>query len=319
MKAPYVKYSQYLTEKYGEKVYKIPINIPSHCPNRDGTKGYGGCIFCAEDGSGHENMSQHTAVALQYDAMRQLLQRKYRAKKYIAYLQSFSNTYLPYQQFERYLHEIAQLRDCVAVAVATRPDCVEERHIRFLRDLCKTYGVDISVELGLQSANEETLKILNRRHTVADVVKSAQRVKEAGLELCLHVISNLPWDERKDVVATAKLINRLNADTAKLHTLYIAKGTALEKMYLRGEVRLLSLEETIERTILLLEHLAPTVALQRIVSRVTEEKSVFCNWHLSWRKVLKMIEEEMRSRESYQAKAWTNMSDKTIRADKDVN
>lgn len=303
MNVPYFKYSQYLNKKYGEKTYKIPINIPSHCPNRDGTKGYGGCIFCAEDGSGHENMDAETDIALQFETMRQILQSKYRVKKYIAYLQSFSNTYLPFEDFKRYLTQTAQLKDCVAIAVATRPDCVEKRHIDFLKSLGEEHAVDICVEIGLQSANEETLQILNRKHTVKDVVRSAREVKNAGLELCLHVISNLPWDDREDTVKTAKLINELGVDTAKLHTLYIAKGTKLESMYGRGEIELLSLEETVKRTILTLEHLRPTIAMQRLVSRVTEEISVFCNWHTSWRKVLKQIEEEMLRHGSYQGKA----------------
>ncbi len=307
MDFPYFRYSQYLIEKYGEKVYKIPINIPSYCPNRDGTKGYGGCIFCAEDGSGHENMAQHIDIAVQYDAMKQILQKKYRVQKYIAFLQSFSNTYLPFDDFKKYLTQMAKLKDCVGIAISTRPDCIEERHLDFLTTLKAQYGLDISVEIGLQSANDETLCILNRGHTTEDVVQSARKIKAAGLELCLHVIVNLPWDSNEDVIKTGKMITALRADSAKIHTLYVAKGTVLEKMYHEKTLKMLSLEETITRTILLLEYIDPTVAMQRIVSRVTEEKSVFCNWNQSWRKVLMQIEEQMRCEGTRQGRCLTKI------------
>jgi radical SAM protein (TIGR01212 family) len=298
----YYKYSDYLENKYGEKVYKIPLNIPSGCPNRDGSKGYSGCIFCAPDGAGHENMPSDVCIYDQYEAMRQLLIKKYKAKKYIAYFQSNSNTYIQNNKFEYYMKKAAQLPGCVALAISTRADCVRQFHIDTLSEIKENYCVDICVELGLQSSNDNTLEILNRHHTVADVIKASEMIKNAGFELCLHIIADLIWDGKEDILNDAKIINQVKADSIKVHSLYIAKETELERMYRRGEVSLLSLDEYIDRVILLFENLNKNTAIQRLVSRVTEHKSVVCTWGRSWRKVLEMIEAEMTKRGSLQGK-----------------
>jgi len=298
----YYKYSDYLEKKYGEKVYKIPLNIASYCPNRDGSKSLHGCIFCAPDGAGHENMSSDIDIESQYEAMRQLLIKKYKAQKYIAYFQSYSNTYIQNDKFIYYMKKAAQLTGCVALAISTRPDCIDQFHIDTLLEIKEKYPVDICIELGLQTSNDNTLKILNRHHTVDDVIKSSGIIKNAGFELCLHIIADLPWDGKEDIINDTKIINQVKADSIKVHSLYIAKETELERMYKRGEVSLLSLDEYIDRVILLLESIDSNIAIQRLVSRVTEDKSVICTWGRSWRKVLIMIEDEMIKRESFQGK-----------------
>lgn len=298
----YYKYSDYLEKKYGEKVYKIPLNIPSYCPNRDGNKSLLGCIFCAPDGAGHENMPLDIDIESQYDTMRQLLIKKYKAQKYIAYFQSYSNTYIQNDKFIYYMKKAAQLPGCVALAISTRPDCIEQFHIDILREIKEKYRVDIVIELGMQSSNDNTLKILNRHHTVGDVIKASEAVKNAGFELCLHIIADLSWDAKEDIINDARIINQVKADSIKVHSLYIAKHTELERMHQRGEVCLLSLDEYIDRVILLLENTDKDIAIQRLVSRVTEDKSVICTWGRSWRKVLTMIEAEMIKRDSFQGK-----------------
>lgn len=300
----YYKYSDYLGKKYGEKVYKIPLNIPSGCPNRDGSKDYRGCIFCAPDGAGHENMSLDIGIEEQYEAMRRLLSKKYKSQKYIAYFQSYSNTYMPCDKFEYYMKKAAQLTGCVALAISTRADCVENFHIDTLREIKERYCIDICIELGLQSSNDNTLKILNRHHTVNEVIKTSELIKNAGFELCLHIIADLPWDEKEDILNDARIINLVKADSIKVHSLYIAKETELERMFLCGEVSLLSLDDYIERVILLLENLNKNIAIQRLVSRVTEEKSVVCTWGRSWRKVLNLLESEMIKTGAFQGKKY---------------
>lgn len=298
----YNKYSDYLENKYGEKVYKIPLNIPCYCPNRDGSKDFVGCIFCAPDGAGHENMPSDTDIETQYDAMRQMLVKKYKAKKYIAYFQSYSNTYIKNDKFEYYMRRAAQLPGCVALAISTRADCISQFHIDALREIKEKYLVDICIEIGLQSSNDNTLKVLNRHHMVADVISASELVKNAGFELCIHIIADLPWDSKKDILNDARIINQVKADSIKVHSLYIAKQTELERMYYREEIKLLNLEEYIDRVIILLENINKDIAIQRLVSRVTQDKSVICTWNTSWRKVLKMLEEEMMKRGSFQGK-----------------
>ncbi len=296
----YYPYSAYLKQKYGQKVYKLPVNIPCSCPNRDGTKGVGGCIFCGEKGSGHELLSSFLPVTTQLRENRALIEKKYKAKKFIAYFQSFSNTYLDFDDFKRYMNEAANFPGIVELAVSTRPDCVGKNHLDFLRDLKEKTGTEVSVELGLQSSNNKTLEILNRGHTVEDFIDTAERIKTNGLSLTTHLISDLPWDTKDDVLKAARLIN-LTSDTLKIHSLYVEKGTVLESMYKDG-LRLLSEDDFIERTILLLENLNPEIAIQRLIGRVPESDSVVANWHRSWWKVKDHLLSRMRQQETFQGK-----------------
>jgi len=298
----YYKYSEYLANKYGQKIYKIPLNISSNCPNRDGTKSFGGCIFCAPDGSGHENMPKNISIEVQYESIKKILIKKYKAQKYIAYFQSYSNTYMPMELFKYNMDKAAQLDGCVALSISTRPDCIQESHINFLTQLKEKYKKDICIEIGMQSSNDNTLEILNRNHTIDEVIKSSHMVKKAGLELCVHIIVDMPWDGRKDIIKDAKIINDVKCDSVKVHSLYIAKDTYLEKMYKEGKLKLLSIDEYIDRVILLLENINKDIAIQRLISRVTPDKSVICTWNQSWRKVLNMIENEMVVRGTYQGK-----------------
>jgi hypothetical protein len=312
----YYRYSAYLKQKYARKTYKITLNIPSGCPNRDGTLSKDGCIFCAPDGSGHENAASGVALQTQWKTAKALIEEKYKAEAFIAYFQSFSNTYLPEEQFENYMQTAAQLDSCVALAISTRPDCIAESHLSFLSALKKETGVDISIELGLQSANDDTLKVLNRCHTAADVLDVGARIKKAGLELCLHMITSLPWDSERDVIHAAGIANELDCESVKVHSLYVPKGTMLEEMVRTGKVTLLSQEDFIDRTIVFLEHLDADIAVQRLVSRVTEERDSPYGWHKSWWKVLEELEAEMDKRDSFQGKnvnicgkTWYNIGD----------
>jgi hypothetical protein len=302
----YYKYSEYLIQKYGQKVYKIPLNIPSSCPNRDGTKSYDGCIFCAPDGSGHENMREDIDLCIQYNTIRKILEEKYKATKYIAFFQSYSNTYMPLDKFKYYMKTAAHMDSCVALSISTRPDCLEDSYMEFLKELKKEHNIDICIEIGLQSTNNNTLKILNRHHSVYDVVVAAEKIKSAGFELCTHIIADLPWDGKKDILNTAKLINEIKTDSLKIHSLYVAKDTMLEKMYYAGKIHLLSLDEYVERIILLLENIHKDIAIQRLVSRVTERLSVICTWNKSWRKIVDIIENKLLEMNSYQGKALEN-------------
>ncbi len=299
----YYKYSEYLIHKYGQKVYKVPLNIPSSCPNRDGTKSYDGCIFCAPDGSGHENMTEDTDIYKQYDAIRKILEKKYKASKYIAFFQSYSNTYMPLEKFKYYMKTAAHLDSCVALSISTRPDCIEDSYLKFLKEVKKENNIDICIEIGLQSSNDHTLEILNRHHTVYDVMKAAEKIKAAGFELCIHIIADLPWDDKKDILNTAKFLNKIKADSLKIHSLYVAKDTVLEKMYYERKLDLLSLDEYVERVTLLLKNIHKDIAIQRLVSRVTEELSIICTWNTSWRKIVDLIEKKLIETNSYQGKA----------------
>ena len=248
MNSRYFMVSEYFRQRYGEKVYKLPVSLPVTCPNRDGTCGSGGCIFCGSIGAGYENLPDTMTVTQQIAANRNHIEGKYKASKFIAYLQNFSNTYLPPEQFAALVEEACQ-PDVVGVAIATRPDCVSDRYLEILADLRSRRGVDITLELGLQTVNYRTLAWINRGHGLAEFIDATLRVSSQGIGVCAHMILNLPGDEMIDVVEGAKTLSALKVEQVKLHALYVVKGTRLAQMYEAGEVQLGTCDEYVERTV----------------------------------------------------------------------
>lgn len=297
----YRTYSHHLKTKYGQKVYKLPVNIPCSCPNRDGTKGKNGCIFCGESGSGFELLDQKLSVTEQLNQNKAFIQKKYKANSFIAYYQSFSNTYLNFDLFKKFMLEGASFPDVVELSISTRPDCIQDHQLDYLSELKNKYNTNITLELGLQSANNKTLSILNRGHTLEDYIHSANRIHEYGFNLTTHVISDLPWDTEEDIFNLSQVLNETESDYLKIHSLYVEKNTELEKMYING-LKLLDADQYINRTIMLLENIHPEMVIQRLIGRVPESESVIANWHQSWWKIRDQLVERMIESNSFQGK-----------------
>ena len=298
----YYKYSDYLKNKYGTKVYKLPVNLPLTCPNRDGTKGYGGCIFCSSVGAGFETLENSVSITDQLKINKDYIGKKYKAEKYIAYFQNYSNTYLPPEKFYSNLIEAATLENIVEISISTRPDCISDTHLEYAKKVKEEFDIEIMFEMGLQSANNHSLEILKRGHTVEDFEDSAKRIHNYGMLTGAHVMLGLFTDTIKDVINTAKFLNKCKVSNVKCHSLYILKNTVLGEMYKKGEITLKTKEEYINEVITFLEHLNKNCAVQRLLGRAPEEETLFENWGHSWRKILNEIEEEMLKRNSYQGK-----------------
>ncbi len=303
----YNKFSQYLKNKYGSKVYKLPLNLPVTCPNRDGSLGLAGCIFCGEEGAGFENLSSEISVAGQLEQNARYIGKNYGSEKFIAYFQNYSNTYLPYELFTKNISEACR-EGIVAIYISTRPDCIDDRYMEFLAGLKEEKGIDIVMELGLQTVNYHTLKLLNRGHTLAEFIDAAIRIRKYRLEICAHYITDLPMDNLDDVTEGAKIISALGVSQVKCHSLFILKGTQLESMYSRGEIQPVTLEEFIDRTISFLEHLNPDIVVQRLIGRAPAERTVFCNWNTSWWKLQDMIEAKMTEQNTCQGRLYKSSS-----------
>ncbi|MCQ4794738.1 TIGR01212 family radical SAM protein [Anaerofustis stercorihominis] len=302
----YTKFSTKLKEKYSSKVYKIPISIDTTCPVRDGSISKGGCIFCGEKGAGYENGDCKESITKQINDNLDIFVNKYKAEKFILYFQNFTNTYIKLSTFKNNIIEAVNAVDnAVAISISTRPDCIDGDYLDFLKEVENKYHLDIIIELGLQSVNNETLKKLNRGHTLADYLKAALLIKSYDFEICTHIIASIPYDRDEDLVEAAKILSILNTNSVKIHSLYIEKNTILGKMYEEGKIEMLELDDFVRRVVLFLENLSENIAVERLVSRVPKEEDVlFLNWDRSHWVIQDMIIDEMKKQNTYQGKKY---------------
>lgn len=295
----YKQYSAALKEKYGEKVYRIPLNLPLTCPNRDGACGRGGCTFCADVGAGFESLPNTLSVAQQLEQNIAYIAPRYKANKFIAYFQNYSNTYLPFAQFQSVIREAVR-DDVVEIAISTRPDCVTAEQLAFLDAFRREHNINITMEFGLQSVNPRTLAKIRRGHGLAEFIAAVQAGKQYGFGVVAHLIVNLPYDEREDVIEAAKILSALGIDGVKLHSLYLIRGTQMAQDYLEGRFTICSKEEYVQRVVDFLSYCDPEIEIQRLVSRAPKEESLFCNYGCSWWVLRDAIEEAMEAQDVWQ-------------------
>lgn len=285
----YKKYSSYLKDLYGEKVYKIPVNLPLTCPNRDGEVAYGGCTFCGDVATGFEALDNALSVKTQLETNIEKMTKRYKAKKYIAYFQNFTNTYMPLGEFKTYLEE-ACIEDIVEICISSRPDCINDAYLEILKDIESRFSVNISVELGLQSMDHKTLSQINRGHSLAEFIDAVMRIKRYGFKVGVHLILNLPWDDLEDTIETAKVMSALDIDLIKIHSLYILRNTKMGDDYLNHAFTVESVDSYVDKVVSFISYTQSKVAFQRLLGRAPKEETLFCNWNMSWWKIQDMIE-----------------------------
>jgi hypothetical protein len=309
----YNVYSEHLIRKFGEKVYKLPVNLPGDCPNRDGKLGTGGCIYCDGQGAGFEALSNTLSIQEQIEQNRIFYRKRHKAKKFIVYFQSFTNTYLPFERFQENMRAALQGEDIVGISISTRPDCINNRYLDFLARLQAERSVEINIELGLQTVNYRSLLKVNRAHTLAEFIDAVCRIRIKRFEICVHLILNLPWDDMVDVIENAKIISALGVSYAKLHSLYVVKDTPLGEMYQRGEFQIIPLQEYVERVVTFLEYLDPAIVIQRLVGRGPFNQALFSNWGVSWWQVKQKIEERLDELDTFQGRRFDYLNCKALR------
>lgn len=293
----YNSYSSHLKKVYGQKVYKLPVNLPVTCPNRlDGE----GCSFCGGVGTGFEAMNSETSVQEQLRTTKEKIAKRYKAKKFIAYFQNYTNTFLPLNDFKQYLIQAAQVEDIVGISISTRPDCINRAYLDALKEISKRYGIHITMEYGLQTANYHTLEQINRGHTLAEYIDAVLMTAPYDFEICTHIILNLPGDTMLDVLETAKIVSALPVNIVKLHSLYIPKGSALYREYEHGKIVLCSKEEYLERLLEFICYVRDDMIIERLFSRVPKEDASFSNWGISWWKLRDMFDEMMEKNDYVQ-------------------
>ncbi len=278
----YYSYSEYLKKKYGEKVYKLPVNLPVSCPNR---KEGAGCSFCAEEGTGFEAAGAMVPVREQLMASREKVEKRYHAKKFIAYFQNYTNTFLPLDTLRAYMQQAAEVESIVEVCLSTRPDCIRKDYLRAMADFREETGLEVSLELGLQTVNYHTLRKVNRGHGLAEFLDAVLAIAPYKFPVCVHMILNLPGDTMEDARESARILSALPVSMVKLHSLYIPKKSVLYQEYRNGRISICAKEEYLERLAEFIALLRPDIAVERLFARIPEKDSAFCNWGHSWWKL----------------------------------
>ncbi len=300
MKKRYNDLNTHLREIFGCRVQKITVDAGLTCPNRDGSLSTGGCIYCNARGSGTGAHARGLSITQQLINGKESLSKRYKAKKFLAYFQSFSNTYAPLPTLRRLYDEALSIDDVVGLSIGTRPDCVDEPVLKLLQTYAERHMVWI--EYGLQSANDATLEAINRGHDVQSFIDTVEKTKGRGIKICAHVILGLPHETRQDVLHTASTIARLGIDGVKLHLLYVVQGTRLDALYQRGEFKCLEQQAYVDLVCDFLERIPSEMVVQRLTGDPHRSELVAPAWSLNKTETLEQIRRTLETRDSWQGK-----------------
>ena len=291
----YCRFSEHLRQRFGCRVYKIALDAGLSCPNRDGTVGEDGCLFCdPAGGSGRGDSRTPAPITEQMRSGREGLRKRYRAEKFIAYFQTFTNTYGPAAQLKALYDEAVACDDVVGLSIATRPDCLSGDAL----DLIQTYTKDFYtwVELGVQSMSDRTLKAIGRGHGAEATAWAVRELKRRGIHVCAHLILGLPGEDLTDMTETVHRISELGVDAIKFHMLYVTRESRLAHIHRQGVLQLMERGDYIRTVIHLLEHLDPGILVQRLVSEAHRDILLAPEWLEDKSSVIREIEDTLESR-----------------------
>jgi hypothetical protein len=300
----YLSFSAHLKERFGGRVHKISVDAGFSCPNRGATRHLPGCLFCDPSGSGAVGIARGAPVARQIEQGREIMIRKYKARRFLAYFQPFSNTYAPVERLRTLYDEALGVDGVVGLAVGTRPDCVPPDVLDLLAEYHRRSY--FWLELGLQSIHDHTLAFLRRGHDYAAFLQAYRAARERGLRVCVHVILGLPGESREDILATADEMARLRVNGIKLHLLHVLRGTPLGDLYEQGNIKLLDQEEYVTLVADVLERLPATTLIHRLTGDGPRDRLLAPLWSLNKWEVLNAIDEELRRRDTRQGSRVTN-------------
>ncbi len=279
-------------------MFKVPISLATSCPNRDGTKGTGGCIFCSESGSGDFLPPQSMPIKKQFGSVVSK-DTKWNANKFIIYFQSFSNTYIPVNTLKKALDEALEIHNVVGIAIATRVDCISREILELLIEYNKK--TFLSVELGLQTSNDYTHELINSCFKTNDYIEVMERLTRNNIFTVTHIILGLPFESHKDIFNTIELCKIAQTDGIKLQLLYILKDTQLENLYINTKFKTLEFDEYINLIVDILEILPKDTVILRLTGDGKKEELVAPLFSLNKRKILNSIDMELKKRDSYQS------------------
>ena len=290
----YNQFSQELKRVFGCRVQRLSVDAGFTCPNRDGSVGTKGCVFCGGKGSGSYGILHGASVAEQLEHAKEVMVRKYKAARFIAYFQSYSNTYAPVERLRALYDEALGVPDVVGLIVGTRPDCLPAETL----DLLASYArrCYFWLELGLQSHLDRTLAAIGRGHDLASFETAVEGCRERGIRVCAHVILGLPGESREEMLSGAQYLNRSGVEGVKIHLLHVMRGTRLAEQYLAGEVRVMDRDRYVGLVCDFLERLDPRIVVQRLTGDGNRQDLVAPLWSLAKFEVLNCIDHELESR-----------------------
>ena len=300
----YKHLNKYFKKKFGERTLKICIDGEFTCPNRDGTCGTGGCIFCSEKGSGEliscangdNSIDQIKNQVINYFASYKVE----RANKFIAYFQNFTNTYDSLENLKA-KYDAALIDDrIVGLEVATRPDCINEDIVKLLKSYTEKYYV--CVELGLQTSNDNTARLINRGYTSSQFTKAVELLNKYNIDVVTHIMVGLPGENFDDVKNTVDFVNRHNIQGIKIHSTYVIKNTALADMYFSGEYEPISIEYYLDALTYIVTHISPDVVIHRISGDSPKNLLIAPEWNLHKKWVLNGFDKILREQDLWQGK-----------------
>ena len=290
----------YLKEKFGERTLKICIDAGFTCPNRDGTKGVGGCIFCGERGSGEHLKTIDIASQVENHLASY---RGMRANKFIVYFQNFTNTYDSIENLKKKYDSALIDERIVGIQIATRPDCINEEIARLLFSYTDKYSV--CVELGLQTSNENTGKVINRCYTNEDFINAVTILRKYNIEIITHIMVGLPGETHKDIVNSVNFVNNLDIQGLKIHSTYVTNDTRLNEMYENNQYSPITLECYLDELCYIITHLRKDIILHRISGDAPKDMLVAPSWNSHKKLVLNGIDKILREKDLYQGMYYT--------------
>lgn len=290
----------YLKSKYNKKVFKVPLNASFTCPNRDGSKGKGGCIFCSAIGSGDFAGDPKESLMNQFNQVKSVINQKWPDAYNIVYFQAFSNTYGSIEKLKETFEPFINKENVIGMSIATRCDCITQEIVDYLKTL-KFHFKEFWVELGLQSANAKTMKLLNLGYTYKEFERAVKMLAKANIDVIVHIIDGLPYESKQDQINTIKKINKLPFKGLKIHVLNVLENTKLGHMYLNNEFEVISEDEFVDIAISQLEILKDDVVIHRIGADSKVDDLIAPSWVSKKIKIVDKIDVLMDKQDIYQS------------------
>lgn len=294
----YHTYNYFLKNKYQQKVAKVSLNAHFTCPNRDGTSGFGGCIFCSSSGSGDFAGHVKDHLYKQFEDISQIMSKKWPQCKYIAYFQANTNTYGTIEKLKNTFEPFINYPNVVGIAIATRPDCLSDEIVDYLYEL--SLKTDLYIELGLQTIHDSTASFINRGHDYQTFVEGLNKLRSKNLEVCVHIINGLPYETREMMIETARVVGQLDIQALKIHSLFILKNTKLNDIYQKEKFPILSREEYIDLVCEQLRYIDEKIVIERLTGDAPINDLVEPKWSIKKVTILNDIDKLMKDRNIYQ-------------------